>query len=121
MPSDHTRRDFIKWVLYLGTTAALPAISSVAEIPHDVLEGISMVPTKIADLSGNPVFFRTQEDAAFEKAMQDFWRETNGSARYVVVFQDLGIRPAYRWQDKETGEWHDQPQSYTSFFQYRRA
>jgi len=119
--SDHSRRDFIKWVLYLGAVQAIPAISSVADIPHDVLEGVSCVDKAIADLSGNPVFFRAQDDAAFEQCMQDYWKQENGSARYVRVFQDLGIRPAYRWQDQETDEWYEVPESYTTFFQYRRA
>lgn len=116
-----SRREVIKWVLYLGAVSALPAISCVADIPRDVLEGVSAVPTKIADLSGHPVEFRVAEDAAFEICMREVWEAYNGSDRYVRVFQDLGIRPAYKWQDSETGDWHDQPESYVSLFQYRRA
>jgi len=115
-----SRRDVIKWVLYLGAMSALPSISCVADIPRDVLEGVSAVSKKIADLSGYPVAFRTAEDAAFEACMHTMWREANGSTKYIRVFQDLGIKPAYKWQDPETGDWHDQPESYVTLFQYRR-
>lgn len=116
-----TRRDFVKWVLYLGATASLPAISSVADIPRDTLEGICRVPKKLADLSGYAPGFIHAENEAFEGSMLSVWREANGTARFVRVHQDLGVQPAYRWQDPETGDWYDEPEAYVSFFQYRRA
>lgn len=118
--AEHTRRDFIKWVVYLGTVAALPKVASPEECPHDVLEGISTVNKEIADLSGNRAKFRLAEDDAFERCMQDTWRVHNGHARYVRVFQDMGIVPEKHWID-EAGGLQVQAESYVTFFQYRRA
>lgn len=114
------RRDFIKWVVYLGAVAALPALTETKDLATDVLEGLSWTKKRVAGLSDDPVKFRGSEDAAFERYMQEVWRERNGSARYIRVFCDNGLQPARRWADSE-GIKHDLPERWESFFQYRRA
>lgn len=119
----HNRRDFIKWVLYLGAVAQLPVLASPEEFPHDVLEGISLVNKKIIDIvraSGrNIADYRAREDAAFERVMQEMWRTENGDAPYARVVGDRGLQPARRWQYE--GHWYDEPESYVTTFQYRRT
>jgi len=111
----------IKWVLYLSAVSVLPEFATPEEFPHNILEGVSCVPKKIADLSGDAVKFRASEDAAFECAMRDMWRKENGSARYVRTFWDMGIVPEHEYRDPETVEVRVRPEGYVSHFQYRRA
>lgn len=118
------RRDFIKWVLYLGTVAQIPALATAEAFPKDVLEGVSYVPKKIIDIvrssGGNIAEYRTREDAAFEEVMRRYWREENGAAPYDRCVVDHGLQPAHRWRDID-GVWWDEPDRYVTSFQYRRA
>ena len=115
------RRDFIKWVIYLGSVAQLPALSVVPDQAFNILEGISHVPVKLAELSTNPVAFRVAEDDAFEEVMHRMWKEKHGSAPYLKIVQDMGTHPAHWVTDAETGERYEVPESYLTLFQYRKA
>lgn len=119
--SEVNRRDFVKWVVYLGAVAALPAETETKELPTDVLEGLSVVSKKIADINGNADEFRLKEHAAFEHHMQEIWREANGSARYVRTVRDLGFMPAGTWPAGKMKEITKHPDSYQMIFQYRRT
>src|SRR6266853_4708561 len=109
---DVSRRDMIKWVLYLSAVSVLPELASppLEEFPHDVLEGISSVYKKIADISGDAAKFRAAEDAAFEEHMRAAWREYNKSARYVRVVRDAGVVPEHEYRDPDTGEARVRPE-----------
>lgn len=114
------RRDFIKWVTYLGAVGSIPTLASVRANATDVLEGISCVDLKIAKLAYNQASFRACEDRAFERAMQTMWKEMNGDAPYVRTVRDVGLQPACVWTDVE-GVRHERPEGYVTLLQYQRA
>lgn len=84
------------------------------------LEGRSWAQKKLVDLSSDPKEYMAQEHAAFERSMQELWREKYGSTPYVRIVKDMGLQPARKWVDGDGVE-YDEPERWEIFFQYREA